>query len=233
MMRIKLIDMLYAFLRSQRLRSEIGVHVIGSTFTTETLRAQRRRAYRTLLLITLVALLCACNSNDTSNNTNAPVISGQPQTSLPMPPLNGKSITNLGWQLTNGTHSAFSELNGKVVVLDFYATWCEPCRRSIPHLVDLQKRYMDDVRVVGLNVGGPEDVSQVPNFAREFQIQYQLGVPDDDLVSLLLSSSDAIPQTFIFDRNGKLVRNFVGFGDDTGSAIDQAVAGALVSTTSQ
>jgi thiol-disulfide isomerase/thioredoxin len=183
---------------------------------------------RTLLLVALTALLCACNGNDTSNNTNAPIISGQPQTALPMPPLNGKSINNLGWQLANGTHSAFSELNGKVVVLDFYATWCEPCRRSIPHLVDLQKRYTDDVRVVGLNVGGPDDVSQVPDFAREFQIQYQLGVPDDDLVSLLLSNSDAIPQTFIFDRNGKLVRNFVGFGDDTGAEIDQAVAGAII-----
>jgi thiol-disulfide isomerase/thioredoxin len=181
-----------------------------------------------LLLSSVVTLFSGCNGADV-NNSNAPVISGQPNTSLPMPPLNGKSLTNMGWSLADGKRSAFSDFNGKVLVLDFYATWCEPCRRSTPHLVNLQKRYENDLRVIGLNVGGPEDVAEVPTYAREFQIQYQLGVPDDELVSLLLSGSDAIPQTFVFDRNGKLVQNFVGFGELTGDEIDKAVESALTS----
>jgi len=183
-------------------------------------------AYRTIVLISCLVLLTGCNASDTTNS-NAPVISGQPSTSLPMPPLNGKSLTNMGWSLADGKRNAFSDFNGKVLVLDFYATWCEPCRRSTPHLVDLQKRYENDVRVIGLNVGGPEDAAEVPAYAREFQIQYQLGVPDDDLVTLLLSGSDAIPQTFVFDRTGKLLRNFVGFGELTGDEIDKAVESAL------
>ena len=190
--------------------------------------SRQAKAYRTLVLVSCLGLFSACNGTDTTNS-NAPVISGQPQTSIPMPPLNGKSLTNMGWSLADGKRSAFSDFNGKVLVLDFYATWCEPCRRSTPHLVNLQKRYETEVRVIGLNVGGPEDVAEVPAYAREFQIQYQLGVPDDDLVNLLLSESDAIPQTFVFDRSGKLLQNFVGFGELTGDQIDKVVENALSS----
>lgn len=197
------------------------------SFGSRKIQSRQAKAYRTFFLISCLLLLSACNGTDT--NSNAPVISGQPPTSIPMPPLNGKSLNNMGWSLADGKRNAFGDFNGKVLVLDFYATWCEPCRRSTPHLVDLQKRFENDVRVIGLNVGGPEDVAEVPAYAREFQIQYQLGVPDDDLVSLLLSGSDAIPQTFVFDRNGKLLRNFVGFGELTGEEIDKAVEGALSS----
>lgn len=197
---------------------------------TSVVLSRPAKAYRIFALVLFVTVgLTACNGNDTTSNANAPVISSPPQTSLPMPPLNGKSITNMGWSLADGKHSAFSDFNGKILVLDFYATWCEPCRRSIPHLIGLQRRYENDVRVIGLNVGGPDDVAEVPGFAQEFKIQYQLGVPDDDLASLLLASSDAIPQTFIFDREGKLLRTFIGFGESTGEEIDRTVERALVS----
>ena len=192
---------------------------------------QAKKAYRTLLLICLAVFLSACNGNDTTSNANAPVISNPPQTSLPMPPLNGKSLTNMGWSLADGKRSAFSDYNGKVLVLDFYATWCEPCRRSTPHLVALQKRYENDVRVVGLNVGGPDDVAEVPAYAREFQIQYQLGIPDDDLVGLLMADSDGIPQTLIFDRNGMLLEKFQGYSEELGEEIDKTVVSALNSKT--
>ena len=169
-------------------------------------------------------------STDKNSNAPAPVVSAPPPTAFPMPPVNGKSIQQMGWNLSDGTHNAFSEFKGKVLVLDFYATWCEPCRVSIPHLITLQQKYQNEVRVVGLNVGGADDVERIPAFAKEFNIQYALGLPDDDLVSLLLADSDAIPQTFVFDGNGQLVRRFVGFGEMTSSQIDFAVEAALRSS---
>jgi len=115
-----------------------------------------------------------------------------------------------------------------VLVLDFYATWCEPCRDSIPHLIGLQKRYeAQGLQVVGLNVGGPEDLPKVPAFAKEFGIQYPLAIPDNDLVMFLMADSDAIPQTFVFDREGKLAERLIGFGPGDGERIDQAVEAAL------
>ena len=182
-------------------------------------------------LLALAILFSGCNSNDANRNKNAPVGTAMPKTAFPMPPLSGKSLENMGWSLTDGKRNLISEFKSKVLVLDFYATWCFPCRESIPHLIDLQKRYENDVRVVGLNVGGPDDdTDRVSQFAEEMKIQYSLGVPDNDLTSLLLADSDAIPQTFVFDRNGKMVKRFIGYDSTTGEQIDRAVEGALTSS---
>jgi thiol-disulfide isomerase/thioredoxin len=145
-----------------------------------------------------------------------------------MPPLNGASLLNMGWEHGDGKRSVFSEYKGKVLVLDFYATWCVPCRDSVPHLIGLQTKYEDQgLRVIGLNVGGPGDEQEVPAFAKEFGIQYTLAKPDEELVSLLLADVDAIPQTFVFDRQGRLVERLVGFGPASGEVIDRAVESAL------
>jgi thiol-disulfide isomerase/thioredoxin len=137
-------------------------------------------------------------------------------------------LNNLGWTTDAGQHNVFSEFRGKVLVLDFYATWCAPCRRSIPHLIELQKKFADQgLQVIGLNVGGPDDLKEVPAFAKEFGIQYTLAVPDDELISFLLSDSDAIPQTFIFDRQGQLAERLIGYGPNAAERIDNAIAAAL------
>ena len=149
-----------------------------------------------------------------------------------MPPMNGASLVNMGWEQGDGKRSVFSEYKGKVLILDFYATWCLPCRDSIPHLIGLQKKFEDQgLRVVGLNVGGPGDEQEVFAFAKEFGIQYTLAIPDEELVSLLLSGSDAIPQTFVFDRQGQLVYRLIGFGQGSGELIDRAVETALKTQT--
>lgn len=141
------------------------------------------------------------------------------------------TLANMGWN-SGGKRSVFSDYKGKVLVLDFYATWCVPCRDSVPHLIGLQKKHeKDGLVVIGLNVGGPDDEREVPAFAKEFGIQYALGVPDEDLVAFLLSDSDAIPQTFVFDRQGQLVERFIGFDAQTGARLDAAVESGLKTPT--
>ena len=186
------------------------------------------RNFLALLCLGGLMLLTACNSNDRSTQPT-PVISNPPTgTTYPMPPTRAASLANMGWETSDGKRSVFSEYKGKVLILDFYATWCAPCRDSIPHLIGLQKKYDEQgVRVIGLNVGGPGDEQLVPAFAKEFGIQYPLARPDEDLVAFLLADQDAIPQTFVFDRQGQLVQRFVGFGPSTGTYLDSAVETAL------
>ena len=145
-----------------------------------------------------------------------------------MPPPSGKSLAELGWQLADGQRSQFSEYKGSVLVLDFYATWCLPCRKSIPHLVQLQQSYKDKgLRVVGLNVGGPDDWPKVTDFARELKIGYTLAVPEDELSGFLLSDNQEIPQTFVFDREGRMTHRLIGFKDSDAEPISKAVTTAL------
>lgn len=176
-------------------------------------------------------LLAGCNSNDPPTpSPNTPVISNPPTgTMYPMPPTGrAATLANMGWESSDGKRNVFSEYRGKVLVLDFYATWCVPCRDSVPHLVGMQKKYEDQgLVVVGLNVGGPGDKQRVPDFAKEFGIQYLLAQPDEALVTFLLGDNDGIPQTFVFDRQGQLVQRFTGFGPGTGQYLDQAVEAGL------
>ena len=134
-----------------------------------------------------------------------------------------------GWTLNNKQRATLADYKGKVVVLDFYATWCEPCRAETPRLVQLQKQYQQQgLQVVGLNVGGADDRDQVPGYAKEFGIQYPLGFPDDEFADSFLGANQNIPQAFVFDRNGKLVKRFIGYSESSGAELERVVKASLL-----
>ena len=126
-----------------------------------------------------------------------------------------------------GRRVTLGDFRGKVVLLDFYATWCEPCRAETPLLVKLHQQYSNQgLQVIGLNVGGEDDYDQVPAFAKEFNIQYPLGIPDDDFVDQYLSDNQNIPQSFVFDRNGVLLKRIIGY-DPASGELEGAIQAAL------
>ncbi len=158
--------------------------------------------------------------------SNRPVsINNIPQTNLPLPPL--KNIGNLGWKTFAGENKNLAEFKGKVVVLDFWATYCPPCLEEIPHLNALQNEYGEKLHVVGLHVGGEEDQSKVPVFVEKLKINYSLGYPEDELTAVLFGNDNAIPQTFVFDRQGNLVKKIVGFDEIEKVNLDEAIREAV------
>ncbi len=133
-----------------------------------------------------------------------------------------------GWDVVNKQRATLSDYKGKVVVLDFYATWCAPCREETPHLVQLQQQYHEQgLQVIGLNVGGADDRDQVSGYAKEFGIQYPLGFPDDEFADQYLSDNQNIPQAFVFDRSGKLVKRFIGYNEESGRELERVVQVSL------
>ena len=140
----------------------------------------------------------------------------------------GENNAGYGWTTPGERRRKLADYAGQVVVLDFYATWCEPCREETPHLVALQKRFESQgLRIVGLNVGGADDIEKVPEFAREFGIQYPLAVPDAEFTDKYMSGYDSIPQALIFDRSGRLVKRFVGYNDIQAAELEQVVQSTL------
>ncbi|HSS22574.1 MAG TPA: redoxin domain-containing protein [Pyrinomonadaceae bacterium] len=136
------------------------------------------------------------------------------------------SAAEIGWVDADGKPSQLNDYRGKVVVLDFYATWCQPCRKVIPRLIALQQKYQSKgLQVVGLNVGGPDDRVKVKDFARELQIKYLLGFPTKAATDLLLKGDQEIPQTFIFKPDGQMVARYIGnkapISDDIEKTVDE------------
>jgi len=109
------------------------------------------------------------------------------------------------WKLkdVDGNVVSSDQFKGKVVVLDFWATWCGPCRSEIPGYVNLQKKYgADGLAFVGVSVDedGPEVVRK---FMKEHGINYTIVMADDKVVEAY-APIEGYPTTFIIDRAGMI-----------------------------
>lgn len=192
---------------------------------------QRAAGFALLVLLLLAAASCSNTPKLVSETGNTATPSGNraPRAQYPMPPSSSAADTSqYGFTLLDGNRVKMGDYLGKVLVLDFWATYCPPCREEIPELIELQRRYgAQGLHIVGLNVGGPEDRPKVPEFVRDYRIQYTLGYPDTELVNLYLGANDTIPQTIVFDRKGRLVKHFIGYDKTLAPELDKAIQEAL------
>lgn len=122
------------------------------------------------------------------------------------------SAANFNLTDLNGNPLSLSALKGKVVLLDFWATWCPPCRAEIPHFVELYSAYKGKgLEVVGLSVdqGGPAGVTQ---FIKENSVSYPVAMADIPLTQAY-GGIRGIPTTFLLDKNGHIAKKYVGYQD--------------------
>jgi thiol-disulfide isomerase/thioredoxin len=99
---------------------------------------------------------------------------------------------------------------GKVLVLNFWATWCGPCRREIPDFIQLQDEYgTQGLQMVGIALD-EQGASIVKPFADKFKINYPVVVDAKSEVAALYGQMNAIPVTIVVDRNGKIRSRQVG-----------------------
>ncbi|MEO7598513.1 MAG: TlpA disulfide reductase family protein [Opitutus sp.] len=118
------------------------------------------------------------------------------------------------WTLkdVNGKPVTFDQFQGKVVVVDFWATWCPPCRAEMPGYVALQKKYgKDGLVIVGMSVDA-QGPGVVKKFIEQNGINYTIVMADDEVQAEFAGKEPiaGIPTTFIIDRDGKIRDRKVG-----------------------
>jgi peroxiredoxin len=118
------------------------------------------------------------------------------------------------WSLkdVDGKTVRSADFKGKVVILDFWATWCGPCRVEIPNFIALQKQYeKQGLVVVGLSVD-EDGAKAVRPFAQKLGLNYPV-VLADEKTQEAFGGIEAVPTTFIIDREGRIVKEHMGFAD--------------------
>ncbi|MCA8971137.1 MAG: TlpA family protein disulfide reductase [Planctomycetes bacterium] len=189
------------------------------------------RPSRPFLVATVLALFSTCG--DTRSQSIAPV---SPRPSLrqggqdekPGQPVERPTFeldieTLDGDKLTNAT------LHDKVVLIDFWGTWCPPCKKAIPHLVKLYEKYESKGLVIlGLNYEkGDDPIAQVRAFADKNGIPYPLAIGTEALQRQVPGGASSFPTMLFFRRGMRLDRKETGFHEDKVAAIEAWVAEAL------
>ncbi|HET7208084.1 MAG TPA: TlpA disulfide reductase family protein [Terriglobales bacterium] len=139
-------------------------------------------------------------------------------------PVAHANLPNTGFQVGNyapgfdlrsldGRQIKLSDLRGKPVLLNFWATWCAPCRIEMPWLVGLDQRYRaQGLRVVGVSLDSSGAATDVAKFAQERGVQYSI-LLGDSAVADAYGGVRFMPQSFFINSNGKIEKSVVGLTD--------------------
>ncbi|HEV7375679.1 MAG TPA: TlpA disulfide reductase family protein [Pyrinomonadaceae bacterium] len=176
---------------------------------------------RIALTLTVFALLATFGVSSCNSTSNAPAANAnEPKVNVTVnsgekniaPVTLPASALDAPLKTMDGKPFKLSDLNGKVLVIDLWATWCGPCRSEVPELVQMQTEYGPrGFEVIGLDIDPDSDTAEkVSDFSKEFKINYKVAFAEADLARSLMRGGN-IPQSLVVGRDGHVVVHFTGF----------------------
>ncbi len=118
-----------------------------------------------------------------------------------------------------------NDYRGKVVVLDFWASWCVPCRRSFPWMNEMQEKYGDDGLVI-IAVNLDNEPSDADKFLQQYPANFSIAY-DHDRQLANQYSVEAMPSSYLIDRDGSVIERHLGFKSGKTSDYEAAIVAAL------
>jgi peroxiredoxin len=120
----------------------------------------------------------------------------------------GDSAPNFSLKDVEGKTVRLSDFKGKVVILDFFATWCPPCKAEIPDFIALQSSYGDKgFAMIGVALAMP---GEAKDFASKTGINYPV-LPDDEKISAAYGPIRSIPTTFVIGKDSRIAKVYIGY----------------------
>jgi thiol-disulfide isomerase/thioredoxin len=141
------------------------------------------------------------NNSSDENDDDIPKVIRFASKPEPMPPFLVNDV--------EGRVMSTAEWRGKVVIVNFWATWCPPCRDEIPEMIDLANRYKDRLQIIGISEDDDATPEEVRDFAREQKINYPI-VMGSNGISREYGGVPALPTSFIVNTDGRVVVKHVG-----------------------
>lgn len=161
-------------------------------------------------LVTITTLGAGCGGGEatgpgpTSPTTNNSSTAGGNATDFTARDTDGKTVRLADY------------LGKKAIVLNFWATWCEPCIAEFPHLRKLQTANQEKLQILGVAMDGPESIANVPAFAKRNQINFPVLLDEDSHVAAIYNPKKSAPLSVLIDREGHIssIREGYNPGDE-------------------
>lgn len=172
-----------------------------------------------LLSVSLGITGCAGSAGHGANDATSAKSEGEGHAEV------GKAAPDLSIQTLNGKGKfSLESRSGKVVIVDFWATWCEPCKKSFPKLEELSKRVGDKVEIIGVSVD--DDKNGILDFAKQTGATFALGWDDGHHIADRWKPG-TMPTTFVVDTSGKVRHVHDGFHDGEVKLLEKELTAIL------
>lgn len=103
------------------------------------------------------------------------------------------------------------ELKGKIVLLNFFATWCPPCKKEIPVFNKISKMYPEDFVIISVLFQDPIEITALKEFIKEYKIEFDVTVDGDNArLAKSINNIRQVPESFLFTKDGVLIEQFLG-----------------------
>jgi peroxiredoxin len=136
-------------------------------------------------------------------------------------PRSGQAAPNFKLSTTSGQQVSLEGYRGRVLVLDFFATWCQPCRISIPHLVEMNNKYgKQGLQVLGMSAD-EDGEKAVKAFANQYRITYPIALAGES--TQVDFGVRSVPVMFVIDKKGRVAEVFRGFTDEVARSSEQLI----------
>ena len=148
----------------------------------------------------------------------------------PTSALDIKGLKNQAFTDLEGNKKTLGDYQGKVVLLNFWASWCSPCLMEIPGLNRVYERYQSrGFEILGLSLDSGYSLTKIKDLSTRHRIRYKVGKAEAGMVNEL--NIMAIPVSYLFDKNGKMIQQFMG--QPNHEALTKAIEAALSSELAQ
>ena len=127
--------------------------------------------------------------------------------------IKNQTVPNFKFEVSKGKIASFDDYKGKLVLVNFFATWCAPCRRELPLIQEqIWNKHKDNSRFAMLTFGREHSWDEVLKFAKDQNLSFPL-LPDLKRKVYRLFASESIPRSFLIDENGKIILLSQGYNE--------------------
>jgi peroxiredoxin len=163
-----------------------------------------------MILAVGMLTISGCGSDSENGETGSDNSGSQAQAAGPAAVGKGSPAPDFTLKKVDGGELQLSSLRGKAVIVDFWDTWCPPCRKAMPHLQELSVTYSDDLVVVGVALGR-EGEAKVRSFVQNHGITFEMVMFNNDQKLIdSFGGIQSIPTTFLIDSEGIIREKWVG-----------------------